>query len=285
VFRSVLVGYDGGATSEDALALGLALAGHSGVVTAACSYWWQPLSARVFKSRPGEMRMRADAEAVLARLSGREGESLLTVPAPGTSPAHALLALVEDRAYDLAVVGSTHRGSIGRVLAGTTADVLLHDGSGPVAVAPLGYREHSRALRRIGVAFDGSDASRQALATAYALAGERGAELVVLRAYAPIPALAAGDVGYGFVVTEPTTPTLAQAELDEAVGGLAGSVAVSGEILEGDPGHALAERASRLDVLVVGSKGHGPFARATMGSVSHALMCNSPAPVLVVPPQ
>ena len=284
MFRNILVGYDGSETAEDALALGLALAGHSGTVTAACSYWWQPLSARVFKARPGEMRMRADAAEVLARLSKREGHTLLTVPAPGTRPARALLDLIEERGYDLAVVGSTHRGSIGRVLAGTTADVLLHDGSCPVAVAPVGYREHSSVLRRIGVAFDGGDAPRRALAAAHALAAERGAQLVVLRVHAAaLPALAAGDVGYGFVVADSTTRDLAQAELDEAVAEVAGAVPVSGELLEGDTGEALVQRAARLDLLVASSKGHGPLGRVTVGSVSHHLMCNSPTPVLVLP--
>jgi nucleotide-binding universal stress UspA family protein len=282
MFRNVLVGYDGGETSEDALALALALAGHSGTVTAACTYWWQPLSARVFKSRPGEMRMRADAAEVLARLSKREGDTLVTVPAPGTTPAHALLDLIEDRGYDLAVVGSTHRGGIGRVLAGTTADVLLHDGSCAVGVAPVGYREHSRVLRRIGVAFDGSDASRPALAAARALAAERGAQLVVLRVHAAVPALAAGDVGYGFVVTEPASRDFAQTELDEAVEEIAGTIPASGELLEGDPGEALAQRAARLDLLVAASKGHGALGRVAVGSVTHHLICNSPSPVLVL---
>ena len=157
MFRNVLVGYDGGETSQDALALGRVLAGRLGTVTAACSYWWQPLSARVFKTRPGEMQQRAGAEEVLRGAVEPEGSDLRTVAAPGTSPARALVDLVEERTYDLAVVGSTHRGKVGRALAGTTADALLRDGECAVAVAPIGYREHIRALRRIGVAFDGSD--------------------------------------------------------------------------------------------------------------------------------
>jgi nucleotide-binding universal stress UspA family protein len=69
------------------------------------------------------------------------------------------------------------------------------------------------------------------------------------------------------------------------VEGLADTVPVSGELLDGDAGHALEARAAQLDLLVAASKGHGPLGRVTVGSVSHHLMCNSPAPVLVVPPQ
>ena len=286
MFRNVLVGYNGGETSDDALVLARALAGPLGTVTAACTYWWQPLSARVFKSRPGEMRMRSGAAEVLAELSRREGPALLTVPVPGTSPAHALVDLIKERGYDLAVVGSTHRGRAGRVFAGTTADALLHDAHCPVAVAPVGYREHHGALRRIGVAFDGSDASRAAVETATWLAQDRGAELVLLRALNAMPVLAAGDVGYGFVVPEAITSGVAQLELDEAVEGLAETITVSGETLAGDAGPALVERASSgLDLLVAGSRGHGALGRVVLGSVSHHLMCNSPVPVLVVSQQ
>jgi nucleotide-binding universal stress UspA family protein len=285
MFRNVLVGYDGSEAAEDALALGRALAGPLGTVTAACTYWWQPLSARVFKSRPGEMRMRAGAAEVLAELSRREGADLLTVPAPGTTPAHALVAVIAERGYDLVVVGSTHRGTAGKVLAGTTADALLHEGLCPVAVAPVGYRRRRTWLRRVGVAFDGSDPSRCALAAAHALAQERGSELVVLRVFTAIPMLAAGDIGYGFAVPEVASSGAAHMELEQAVAELAGTVPVSGEFLDGDPGHALVERAAGLDLLIAGSKGHGVLGRAVLGSVSHHLMCNAPAPVLAVPPE
>jgi nucleotide-binding universal stress UspA family protein len=285
MFRNVVVGYDGSENAEDALALGRALAGPLGTVTAVCTYWWQPLSARVFKSRPGQMRMRAGAAEVLDELSRREAADLLTVPAPGTTPARALVDLIAERGYDLAVVGSTHRGTAGRVLAGTTADALLQAGLCPVAVAPVGHHRRSTSLRRIGVAFDGSEPSRAALASAHTLAQERGSELVVLRAFTAIPMLAAGDIGYGFVVPEAASSGAAQMQLEDAVAKLVGTVPVSGELLEGDPGHALVERAADLDLLIAGSKGHGALGRVVLGSVSHHLMCNSPAPVLVVPPE
>jgi nucleotide-binding universal stress UspA family protein len=73
--------------------------------------------------------------------------------------------------------------------------------------------------------------------------------------------------------------------LDAAADRLGDSVDASCELLEGDAGAALVERAADLDLLVAGSKGHGPLGRALRGSVSHHLMCNSPAPVLVVPPE
>jgi nucleotide-binding universal stress UspA family protein len=284
VFDNVLVGYEGSERSEDAVALALAVTGPKGTVTAACSYWWEPLSARVGKSGPGEPMMRAGAEETLAPLRYRGGADLRTVATPGSSAADALLSLAEDGDHDLVIVGSTHRGAAGRVLAGTTADALLHRGHCPVAVAPRGYRERTGGLRRIGAAFDGTEPSCAALAAAHALAREHGAELVVLRAFSRVPVLAAGNVGYAAVINEPELHSAAQSELDEAVRNLGGEVPVTGELLDGDAGTALADRSAALDLLVVGSKGHGALGRILLGSVSHDLMCEASAPVVVVPP-
>jgi nucleotide-binding universal stress UspA family protein len=284
MFANVLVGYDGSDRSEDALALALALSGPSGTVTAACTYWWQPLSARVGNHGPGEQMTRACAEETLAPLRYRGGAVIKTTAAPGASPARALCDLAAQGKYDLVVVGSTHRGVAGRVLAGTTADALLHRGPCPVAAAPLGYRERTGRLRHVGVAFDGSNPSHAALATGHAVAAQRGGDLVVLRCFSRVPVLATGGVGYGVVVDEPELQASAQAELDQAVSRLGGDVPVTGELLEGDPGAALTRRSTDLDLLVVGSKGHGALGRVLVGSVSHHLMCHAAAPVLVVLP-
>jgi nucleotide-binding universal stress UspA family protein len=285
MFSSVLVGYEGSARSEDALALALALSDPFGAVTAACSYWWEPLSARAGKGGPGEPMMRSGAQEALAPLRYRAGADIKTVAAPGSSPSRALVELVETGDYDLAVVGSTHRGKAGRVLAGTTADALLHDGLCPVAVAPLGYRERAAGgLDRIGVAFDGSDPSRDALLAGHRLAVERGAELVVLRCFSRVPVVATVGIGYGVAIDEIGLRDVAQAELDEAVAGLGDDAPVTGELLDGDAGTVLAEHSGRLDLMVVGSKGHGALGRVLLGSVSHKLMCDSASPVLVVPP-
>src|SRR3954447_2692997 len=156
MFRNVLVGYEGSERSEDALALALALADRTGTVTAACTYWWEPLSARVGKGGPGEQMMLAGAQETLAPLRYRAAAVIETATAPGSSPARALCDLAKKGDYDLLVVRSTHRGAACRVLVGTTADALVHAESCPVGVAPLGYRERSAGLRDVGVAFDGS---------------------------------------------------------------------------------------------------------------------------------
>ncbi len=64
------------------------------------------------------------------------------------------------------VVGTSHRGTLGRVWAGSATEQVLHGAPAAVAVAPVDYAqrpEADRALRRVGVAYDGSPEAKAAL--------------------------------------------------------------------------------------------------------------------------
>jgi nucleotide-binding universal stress UspA family protein len=51
---------------------------------------------------------------------------------------------------------------------------------------------------------------------------------------------------------------------------------------EGHPAQVLVEAARGADLLIVGSRGHGEFAAALMGSVSQHCVHHAPCPVLVI---
>jgi nucleotide-binding universal stress UspA family protein len=53
-------------------------------------------------------------------------------------------------------------------------------------------------------------------------------------------------------------------------------------VLEGNPAQALLDMAKGADLLVVGSRGHGGFTGALLGSVSQHVVHHSPCPVVVV---
>ena len=53
--------------------------------------------------------------------------------------------------------------------------------------------------------------------------------------------------------------------------------------MSGDPVEALAAVSGELDLLVCGSRGHGPVGEVVLGSVSHALLGAVRCPLLVVP--
>jgi nucleotide-binding universal stress UspA family protein len=71
--------------------------------------------------------------------------------------------------------------------------------------------------------------------------------------------------------------------LDEAVAKVPAGVRVEGELIEGEPGVILRERAADADLAIVGSRGYGRLRQVLLGSVSTALLHGSAAPVIVLP--
>jgi len=194
-------------------------------------------------------------------------------------PAEVLKEVAEAEQVDAIVLGSSHRGPVGRVLIGSVADELLHGAPCPVVVAPRGYAsEPHEGLRRIGVAFDGTPEAKAALREAEALAAPARAEIEVLTVVAP-PAAVPGVAGY-----VPVDPPDADRILTDGVNSIADELAARGRRLDGPPGTTLAEACEDgIDLLVAGSRRYGPAMRVLLGSVSTQLIHRAPCPVLVVP--
>src|SRR5690349_16212972 len=86
-----------------------------------------------------------DALALGEMLAEATGAELLRTQLPkGHSVPNALHREAERLGCDVLVVGSSHRAGVGRVLAGSTTERLLHDATCPIAVAPRGYRNEER---------------------------------------------------------------------------------------------------------------------------------------------
>lgn len=79
--------------------------------------------------------MREQAERTVAKAQ-RAGAEILTRTIADDSPGEGLLRIAEREHADLIVVGSSHRGTLGRVLPGSVPELLLHSASCPIAVAP-----------------------------------------------------------------------------------------------------------------------------------------------------
>jgi nucleotide-binding universal stress UspA family protein len=54
-------------------------------------------------------------------------------------------------------------------------------------------------------------------------------------------------------------------------------------LLHGEPAEVLAEGASDVDLLLLGSRGYGPVKGTMLGSVSARVMAAAPCPVIVIP--
>jgi nucleotide-binding universal stress UspA family protein len=274
----LLVGYDGSDGGRDALELARAIGGVEGasaIVVSVIPYG--PLPVRFAEL---EDDAAAAARPLLSeareRLAGLEVE---TRAFGGGSPAWVMTDLAERHQVDLVVVGSPHRGAVGRTLIGSVAEGVLHGAPCAVAVAPRGYAQAGHGpFALIGVAYDGTPEARAALRRARALAEASGAAVRVLTVVAP-PVALPGVAGY--VPVEPPEP---DEVLEEGLRALGAGIAAEGRKLEGPPASTLASACEDgVDLLVAGSRGYGPMLRVLLGSVSSRLIADAPCPVLVVP--
>ena len=136
-------------------------------------------------------------------------------------------------------------------------------------------------MRRIVIAFDGSDASREALEQGLALARTAGAVApVVYVRHAPLPLV--GDPFYARALGRELRRGRDVLDEARAVAREAG-VAAETELLEGDPAERVVELAQLrgAELIVVGCRDRGALAEALLGSVSRAIVHGADRPVLV----
>ena len=184
----------------------------------------------------------------------------------------------------LVVIGSSSRSGLGRLLPGGTAERLLSGSPVPVAVAPEGYagREAGRAV--VGVGFDDSPESHQAVKWASGLAHRSGASLQLLAVHAPLAF--GGAAVNGALGTESVNEVLGkelQSQSEKLAEALPSDLSCDSKLFKGDPSTVLVERSQQLDLLVLGSRGYGPVKSVLLGSVSSYVIRNAYCPVLVVP--
>jgi nucleotide-binding universal stress UspA family protein len=281
MFNKIIVGVDGREGGRDALALAARLASVFGGELVAVHAYPYDLFVSRGQTPDFESLMHGHAEDALADELERARVVAHTAAVPDGSPGRALHLAAKRHHGDLIVVGSAHRGAIGRVLAGDVTTGALHGAECPVIVAPRGYAEHGSDLQAIGVGFDGSPESRAATELARDVATAAGARLKVIRVLEPTPP-GGPTLAYhpDWVERAEERRDDAQAELDALLADL-GDVA-TGEVVVGDPPTELAYVGNDLDLLVTGSRGYGPVRRLMLGSTSARLVREAPCPVLVL---
>ena len=145
-------------------------------------------------------------------------------------------------------------------------------------------------MKRILASVDFSNASSQVAATAAEMAKAFGAELHLLHVIEPEPTYTA----YGFTPDEfpaihtfqEETKTRAGKTLNEAASVVTGQgLEPITHLGEGSPLHVIEEKIKEIgvDLVVLGSHGHGMVASLLLGSVAEGLVRKSIVPTLVVP--
>lgn len=275
----LLVGYDGSEGGRDALELTRVLGEATGagvLVVTVIPYGPLPIPYAVLDEEEAERAQPLFQEA-RRRLGDLEVDSRAF---GGGSPAGVINDLAEREKIDTIVVGSPHRGTLGRVVIGSVADGLMHGAPCEVVVAPSGYAgEEQTPFRTIAVAYDDTPESKAALERAEAIALACRATIVIFTVSAP-PAVVPGATGY-----TPAIPPEAGAIVTRAVKAVDEGLAATGRALSGVPGPAIVAACEEFgaDLLVAGSRGYGPVMRVLLGSVSTQLAHRAPCPVLVVP--
>jgi nucleotide-binding universal stress UspA family protein len=272
MFTNILIGVDGRQGGRDAIAFAGQLAVREAALTlghvctpvlgrgAIEALGWQRAEAQMLLEHERELA------AVDAKLAVRD-------PFPVGPELHEL---AEQQQADLLVVGSTRHALLGRVLMGDDCRAALDGAPCAIAIAPRGYALSPHRLQRMGVGYDGSPESERAVSAAHDLAREAGAAVTVLwvvslhdvRTERPVPADSPGAI---------------EDLIDRHAELLAGLQDVHGRVAYGPPGEELVRLGEGVDLLIVGSRDHGPIGRLVHGSVSRYLVGHATCPLLVLP--
>jgi nucleotide-binding universal stress UspA family protein len=221
-----------------------------------------------------EDRERARRQIERERINAGLVGDVIVSQAP--SPGQGLHDLAAKREADLLVLGSCHRGALGRAMLGDDTRAGINGASCAVAVAPAGYAEHPKPLATIGVAYDGSEESKAALEVARALATRCDARVKV-RQVVFLPTIV-----FSAVVSADLGPLIEQT-IDDADRRIEEIPGVTGKAVYGAPNEELEAFSDDVDLLVVGSRGHGPVKRLVLGSTANHLARHARCALLVLP--
>ena len=137
---------------------------------------------------------------------------------------------------------------------------------------------------RIVVGVDGSPSSIKALEWAIGQAALTGASIEAVIAWhypqtygVPLPDTA----NYAELAAETLAKAIATARNAHPAGPEA-EVEMASLVAEGHPARILLDRADGASLLVVGSRGHGGFSEALLGSVSQHVIHHAPCPVVII---
>lgn len=273
MFKNVIVGVDGAEGGRDALSLATALRAADGALTLAHVYASEPLVWRG-ATATFEADRRDQGRELLERFAAEAGVDAQLRWKGSSSVGRGLHELAETTFADLLVVGSSRHGLLGRVLLGDDARAALSGAPCAVAIAPAGYSRSVPILRQVGVGYDGSPESENALSVARQLAAAHQASLSALEAVS-FPAYLFIDPPAG----DDLTIEQALVTAHTRVSALAG---VEPHAAYGQPAEELAAYSAMLDLLVIGSRGYGPVGRLVHGSTAQQLVRSARCPLLVL---
>ncbi|WP_029106833.1 universal stress protein [Mycobacterium sp. URHD0025] len=198
-----------------------------------------------------------------------------------------LLEAVDELDAEVLVLGSSADGQLGQVVAGSTADRLLHSCPVPLAISPRGYRRpKSAALARITCAFPGSPDTVAVVRQVAELGRRLDTPMRVVtfavrgrNMYPPTVGLHAEDAILQEWVKQ-AQQALIRLKDDKTVGD-----DVDLQVVTGNDWSEALDAIDWLEgeILAIGTSPGGAVARVFLGSHGSKILRHSPVPVLVLP--
>jgi nucleotide-binding universal stress UspA family protein len=221
----------------------------------------------------------------------RRGITADVVERESRSTAGGMKDAIDEIGPAMIVLGATKRGAVGAAVLGSTIERVVHEAACPVAVVPHDYARPEGGVQIIGAAYMPTDEGREALRVAAGLARNAG---VKLRALAVLDPKLAAQQGQGLLSEQHHDVDPAQSGrfqhgmaeqlgLKEALAEVAGGVDAEMDVLYNEPADGLIAASRHVDLLVMGSRAHGPRRAAVFGSVSRKVAEESACPVIILP--
>jgi nucleotide-binding universal stress UspA family protein len=196
------------------------------------------------------------------------------------------IAAEEARHAQLAILGPHHPGALMDALRGTFVERLLSEANCPVLVTRRAGRE---AYGKVLVALDGSRASGAVLRAVERLPIPSEAQLALVHAHEPPYEAMMSSVGVGNL----SVASYASASMSQAASVVHAELQKHSRhprryrvlLIDSRPGPAIRQAIQETgpDLLVLGTRGHGRFRRALLGSTAHEMLNTTDCDVLLVP--
>ncbi len=282
---SVLAGVDGSEDSRTALRWAAVVADALRLPLRVLWAWQYPTDALLTVGKialPSPARFDELVETQLSDLVVEVlGDSAADVVLEvGRGPAAAALLGAAEDGPAMIVVGSRGMGGFKGLLLGSVSRQLAEHAPCPVTIVRHMAPVPPVRLETIVAGTDGSQDAARALSCAADIAARAGAELVVAHATGP------GEAVYPLGVPPQVDLDVRWQRVEEWCAPVrAAGVDYEIAVVEGDTRTALLDlaRDRAADLLVIGSRGHGPVGQLLLGSVASSLAQHSELPVTIVP--
>jgi nucleotide-binding universal stress UspA family protein len=290
----IVVGYDGSSGARAALRWALDESAHRGLPVRLVWAVERPLRAVPRPPLPGDMHsgdvdrtgkhhaaqtLLDDAVAQARGVVGPDAE-ITGVVVEG--PPAAVLCDQSEHA-SLLVLGSRGLGGFTGLFVSSVSAAVAAGASCPLVVVREDDRGKPAGLP-VAVGVDDSADAELAIGFAFEEAALRGTGVLAVRSWAPPHAPWHIDVRplVADVAELETAQRYAVAQALQGWRAKFPGVALTTRLIAGDARHALAAVSHDVQLVVVGSRGHGGFGGLLLGSVSHYLLLHAACPVAVL---